>query len=559
MSASLNSLLPVIAEGAAAIENAFLSAGQGLSQGLDAFRSLTDCLKGLGTELDTGGMALAATGLSRMTASLRDVGERLPVDSKVLGSLLGTNKGLTRRFDDLIGDMRMMVVVSRSARLEAVASDEQRVSLETFSRTIDEQIGAVQRRIDQCAADHGKLTAMLERAARDHLAFDTGFGTRLASLASELDEALALMGRRRAAGLALMGDAVARARAISQAAGTALVSLQIGDNTRQRLEHVHYGLAQAHAMTAAESKTAGAATMALLCRLQDAQLRDTVASFEAEGASILRAFELLGRETADLVTAGRATSGQDGDALGSPLAQFKARLTDALDIVGACDASRSSVAGTIDALRAMFDELDATLATLMATSEELIIVAMNVGLKAGRLGARGRGLVSVAAELKRLSSQISNHTERLLDAFGAVRRDAEHFGPAGLKMHGGSPSLASETRAILAEIARGDAQLGDILASVDRTGRDFDVTVAGAARAFEATVADTIRLTAVADEIGEIGGTTGIDGDTPLSAAKAVDDLMLPLYSMTQERDIHATIVGTRQTETGDSFEDWAA
>lgn len=556
MPAPLTTLLPVIAEGAAAIEAVFLSAGTELGRCLDGFRTLTDDLKGLAAELDAGGMAEASAGLSRMTEGLRDVGGRLPADSRVLASLLGTNKGLGRRFDDLIDDMRMMVVVSRAARLEAVASDDQRTSLDAFSRTIDEQIGAAQSHLDASAADHARLTVVLDRAARDHFAFDTGFGTRLAGLATELDEALALMGRRRNAGLALMGEAATRARAITQAAGVALVSLQIGDNTRQRLEHVHFGLDRAAAIVPEEG---GDATVALLCRLQEAQLRDAVASFEAEGASILKAFARLGRETDGLVTAGQATCGRAGEGEASSMAAFKARMTDGLDLVVACDASRRGVGGAIGALRAMLDTLGVTLAALMETSGELIIVAMNVGLKAGRLGTRGRGLVSVAAELKRLSGQISSHTEGLLAAFEAVRRDAEHFGPPGAASTGGPVSLADEAHAILAGIDRGDARLATVLGAVDRTVREFDATVRGATQAFAAAIADTARLTEVADQVGSLADRGPFDADAVASAARDVDDLALPLYTMAQERDIHAAIVGAAPTADGREPEHWAA
>ena len=145
--------VPVIADSTAAIESAFLSAGQGLSLGLSAIRSLTDGLGALAADLDGGGTAAASRDLGRLSQTLRVIGERLPADGATLTDLLAENKGMGLRFDDLIDDMRMMVVVSRSARLEAVTSAEQRASLEAFSHTIDRQIGEVQRKITACSAE----------------------------------------------------------------------------------------------------------------------------------------------------------------------------------------------------------------------------------------------------------------------------------------------------------------------------------------------------------------------------------------------------------------------
>ena len=557
MSATPRTVLPVIAEGTAAIESAFLSAGQGLSSGLAAFRSLTDGLAALGAEFDGGSTASAALSLGRMSRRLRRIAERLPAEGLELGELLDGNRGLRRKFDDLVGDMRMMVIVSRSARLEAVVSDEQRVSLEAFSRTIDDQIGDVQRRIDRFAADHGQLTALLERDARAHLAFDERFRDRLVALAAALDEALAEIGERRDAGLAFTGDAAAKARGIAQSAGLALVSLQVGDNTRQRLEHVTHALERADALLAGGGGDAAtAATADLLCRLQAAQLRDSVATFAGEASCILDTFALLGREAGGLAAAGRTTYGHADAGAGSFMAAFRARFADAMDIVAACEANRTAVEHAIGELRHMLEALGATLTTLDAASEGLVIVAMNVGLKAARLGSRGRGLVTVAGELKRLASEISLHAVSLLSTFQTVHRHADHFGPGMGDPPETAPSLAAEATAVLDALALGDARIAEVLAAVDRTARDFDATVGSAARAFEEAVAETGRLTAVADHIGRRTGPADANDAARASAVQAVDALLLPLYSMAQERDIHAAVVGSAAAA---SVAAWAA
>ena len=561
MSDSLRPVLPIIAEGTAAIESAFLSAGKGLSLGLAAFKSLTDNLAALGAELDGGSTASASLSLGRMSITLRDIAARLPADGQVLGELLVGNQGMRRKFDDLISDMRMMVIVSRSARLEAVVSDEQRMSLEEFSRTIDHQIGDVQRRIDVCATEHGKLTALLERDARAHFAFDVRFRDKLAALAAELDGALALMGRQRDAGLAFTGDAAARARGISQAAGLALVSLQIGDNTRQRLEHVLFALERADAAeTGAEGGAAQAAIADLFRRVAEAQLGDTVATFAEEASRILDTFGLLGREATSLVAAGRATYGHAAEGTGSLMAEFRARFADAMDIVAACEVNRKGVEHAIGELRLMLDALGDTLKTLDQTSEDLVIVAVNVGLKAARLGSKGRGLVTVAGELKRLAGQISLHAVSLLSTFQAVHRNADHFGHGVGDASAGSTSLEAEAASILDALAQGDARIDDVLGIVDRTGRDFDATVAGAARAFEKVCDDTVRLTDAADRIGRsVDDASNLDDAALAAAIQVVDDLLLPLYSMAQEREIHAAIVGTPIEAEDQAYEDWAA
>lgn len=542
MTSNIRPLLPMIAEGTAAIESAFLSAGEGLGQGLAAFKSLSETLNALGTELASGSTASASVKLGRMSRTLRRIGERLPVDGQVLTELLGGNHAMRRKFDDLLGDMRMMVIVSRSARLEAAASGYQRFSLDEFSLTIDEQIGDVQRRIDACAGEHAKLTALLEQAARAHLAFEAGFGGRLVELAADLEEALGVIGHRRDAGLAFMEEAAGRTRHIGQATGLALVSLQIGDNTRQRLEHITSGLEHADAIFDAGDGDADAATVDLLCRLQDAQLRDTAATFDDEASSILNAFSVLGREAAMLVSSGQATYGRDPAGTASFMTGFKARFETAMDLVKACEATRRAVEQAIGALRAMLDALDETLTRLGQTGQDLLILAVNVGLKAARLGSDGRGLVTVAAELKRLAGQISLQTDTLLTLFRPVRQGSDHFGQAR-DDEDGPAGLEAEAASTLDEITRADTGIAELLAQVERTGSTFDATLAKASRAFEGVMGDMVRLCAVADRLGAETALPSPDATALVRAAERVNELLLPLYTMAQERDVHAAVV----------------
>ena len=313
----------------------------------------------------------------------------------------------------------------------------------------------------------------------------------------------------------------------------------MGDTTRQRLEHVLFALerAESAARGGEDDGTAG-----LLCRLQDAQLRDTVATFLGEGAQIVDAFAALREQAAGLVAAGRATYGQGAEGPGAFMASFRARFDTALDLVGACDASRGVVERATAGLGAMLGSLDETLQTLSRTSEELVIVAVNVGLKAARLGSEGRGLVTVAGELKRLSGQLALAAEGLLATFEAVRREAGHFAAAadGEDEPRDAPSLAGEAAAILGALTRGDAATDDVLATVERTGRDFDATMGAVTRDLEAVLGDAARLAAAADRIA----AACPDTPAPAAAAMAVDALMLPLYSMAQERDVHAAVVG---------------
>ena len=534
MSDPISGVLPPIDRSTAAIESAFLGAGEGLSRGLAAFGALNDGLVALGAELGSGASATASASLDRLSRSIAAIAERLPADAEVLSQLVESNGAITARFASLTDSMRMITIISRSARIEAVAFDDDRLGLDSFTRAISQQISDVQRDIHGCAAEHAKLTALLGDAAQTQAAFEAAFGGKLLALAGELGDASGVIRRRREEGSALMRDVAARSVRISRAAGSALVSLQVGDATRQRLEHI------AQAVKAASGDTVGRAASAAFCRLGAAQLRDTAVCLDGEAAGILQSLGVVSDETRELVAVGTATYGRGSDGSESFMTEFRSRFALAMDLVQTCEATRQTVERSIAELRSMLEALSGTISTLGATSRELVLVGMNVGLKAARLGSEGRSLVVVAEELKRLAGDISAHAHELLPVFERVQQLSHHFDQDGGDASG---RLDREFQLIVDDLDRGDAKVADQLRSLAGTGRDFAARLAEARRAFE----EVAGMRRVLDEAaGQLQLTAEraapAAADLP-EAAERVDALMMPLYTMAREREVHAAAV----------------
>jgi hypothetical protein len=530
----------IVSQAAADMEEAFVSATDGLSTGMTAIGKLGESLRALTEELDGGPAARASHDVGRLSTALRALAGRLPLDGKILADLLAENGSMARKFDDLTGELRMMVVVSRSARLEAIGSEEQRNGLDTFSRAIDGEIGGIKQKVDACASEHATLTTLLQRAAGAHLSLEAGFHEQIEELADSLDDAAVAIATRREAGSRCVETAAERGHAVALAAASAFVSLQVGDATRQRLEHVSCALA--HAAATEEADPDGEAISDLLRRVGQAQLRDTVSALDQEGDEILRTFARLAQEAASLARAGRSAYGGPSAGTASFLQDLRTRLGAAGDIVSSCDATRSAVALAVSELQGALHVLDDALTSLRGTCADLVTVAMNVGLRAVRLGPRGRGLVVVAGELERLAERISTHAEALLDAFGSVRGIAGRFEEVG----GGeaaSASLDDEIGAILDGLSSADDRMTAILETVGRTGRDLDATVEGATRALATVVADAAKLVAAADRLGPVAGASSVEGPARSAVVQAADEFMSPLYSTAREREVHAETV----------------
>ncbi len=86
------------------------------------------------------------------------------------------------------------------------------------------------------------------------------------------------------------------------AVGSAIISLQAGDSTRQRLEHVCHGLglAPAAAPSLVPEPVPGDGVMRAICRLQAAQLRDAQREFGGDIGQIVGALTAILRDAAAL-------------------------------------------------------------------------------------------------------------------------------------------------------------------------------------------------------------------------------------------------------------------
>ncbi len=105
---------------------------------------------------------------------------------------------------------------------------------------------------------------------------------------------------------------------IATAVGRSIVSLQAGDSTRQRLEHVGRGLRMAVGAKAGLSPAptdeidAVALAAPLICRLQAAQLRDALSEFDADVSEIARSFTTLTSAASGVVDQGGALLSRAG-------------------------------------------------------------------------------------------------------------------------------------------------------------------------------------------------------------------------------------------------------
>ena len=547
---ALPQILEPICRSAAAIEGAFLRAGAGLGRGLEAFEQLNVSMTGLARELDSGSIGTAAVSLDGLCHDLRAIGAQLPDDVTTLEALVGESEAITARLERLLDHIRMVTVISRTARIEAIVFDGGTFGVQDFAHQITTMAGRIREDVEACVRTHSQMIDLLKGALQSQTDLDRQYRDKLATLVAQIGEAFSAIRQRSERSSAYVRDVTTRSGHIAEATGSALMSLQSGDSLRQRLDHVRDGVERIVALSGGDPgadptipEDAQDSTVVVLCRLQDAHITDAVSILEVEAGSVHRALRALTDDVKELIGSSVGVFGDPGDREESFLHSFRTRMTHATDLVERCEAARSSMATVTTDLRDMLADFDRRIAGLNEITSSIVIVGMNASLKATRLGPAGRSLVVVSEELRRLALAIAHDSEELLALFRRVRDRATDVGRLAAPRASDATSIDDCVLSIVRDLDVGSQRLDECLSVLHAEGLRFDAELGRATSEFSDAVSMNRALLDVADVLRKAARAIPhprLDAQRGATFATAI---MERCYTMAREREIHAGVV----------------
>ena len=127
-------------------------------------------------------------------------------------------------------------------KIEAAPLSQSADDLAAFAEGLQELSEHARRALDEYQATHGKLEALLRSSSEAQDEFQHSHRADLATISSEIAESLGAVADLRRRTLAALRDIGALSRRVGEQIGQCVVALQIGDSTRQRVEHVHAAL-----------------------------------------------------------------------------------------------------------------------------------------------------------------------------------------------------------------------------------------------------------------------------------------------------------------------------
>lgn len=521
-----------LAQARGVIEGKFLDLGKVLETSVEVVGGLIGGIDDLAKVLDEGAVEQATANLTHAAAQLNGLSEGRGDHRAGFQSVAEATLKLGAHIEAMQQALRYLHVFAVNIKVTAGGVPGASVVFADFA---EEVLAAIAEGRSELAEFHRELDALRGQVS-DALALEAELDRRCAELLPATPQRLAADAatladhhRKVAATTAEVG---AIARSLQGKVGGALCSLQIGDTTRQRAEHVEDGLAMAAAARA--DRGLGEAGEATIRAMLAAQLDDTAEIFNRDMdkmAASLAGVAADAREVLRLRAVTRGGQGGKGDQGGGVLARLEASLADTMSLVRDLESAEASAQGLRRSAEETAAGLGRRINSIRRIRANINQMALNAHLKCVRLGDPGRPLSVIAVELRVSADDLGDRAGQAEQILARLSQASVADAPAGAL---GTAAVGELLDAAVAPIRAAETKAGaDLAALAERSeGMIAQLRQATDRLDFHGAVSDVMSRVA-----SEIAAVAPPPADDPVFAEVMAE--IARLYTMARERQVH--------------------
>lgn len=520
-----------------AIEGRFLEVGEVLSQVVDGTSALITALDRMREGLEGQEVAKATRQLGQASDQLRELPQALHERRDRLGGLVRAGDALTACIEDMRQHLAYLRVFSVNIKITSGGILAAGPEFAIFAQEICDCIELGRTQLDTFRADLSGMDGAL-RAALGH---EDELRRRCDGLLPAVPDALVGQTAAIADHQAKIAQITARVgelvRDIRKKIGGALAALQIGDITRQRIEHVQHGLALLETAGRALPAEARERLNAFVHRLLAAQLNATIDDFHRDVSRIgLNVGAIAGDASEILRLRDHAQGGSEKD--GSFLRGLESSVGEAFALVDDIDAGARQAETVSRSAASSARDLVAQIEAIQNMRADVQMMALNTTLKCARIGETGKPLGVIAVELRAHAGHLETSAARTLTALQSLSSSADDQPQAAAQ--DGAATAARALREAVERIRKtGDAVEGDLVDAARQGSDVVDMLRRAAARFdFQRQVGD--HLDQAAAELESLSGDVAVDDLGPALSPLLAD--LARAYTMAQEREVHAAL-----------------
>lgn len=546
------------------VETRFLEAGDVLSRAVEGVGSLIAGLDAIRANLDAETVTTTTGELAQAAQTLKSLPYSLGARRDRVGELVKFSDGLAGRIAEMRQHLAYLRVFAINIKITSGGIAAAGPEFAIFAQEIYDCIEMGGAQLDALNTD----LMGLDNTLRGALAHEQDLARHCAELLPAVPDALTASAAAIAdhhARIASVAVSVATlARDVQKKVGGGLAALQIGDITRQRIEHVQAGLKYLDEMPEISTLAAEprARAHAFVHRLLGAQLSAMAEDFEREVARINQSVVGMAADAMELLRLRDLASGQGPNQAGGAETNFLRNLEgnvgQALGLVGDMTAGEQAAEEVSRSAAVSARELTERIAGIQNIRADVQMMALNTTLKCARIGETGKPLGVIAVELRahaihleKSAAQTTSSLEGLFDAAEALGRSE-----TGRAEDGQAAAAASVLSGAVARIGKAGDGVDTALDAVARQGADVVELLRRAAQRSDLHKQIGSVLDTAANQLLDMAGDAEIPTDDIAPALHPLLAKLAKSYTMAQEREVHRAMTeGLAAVETATEVE----
>jgi hypothetical protein len=521
------------------IESHFVGAGEVLTKSIEGIDALTASLDNLVKALDSKSVAATTEDMRVAAEALLGLSDNHRARQDTIENLGRHRENLAKYVSDMRSSMAYMRAFTVNIKIVSSGIAEAGSTFESFAQEISDCVESGREQLAKVEEEIMALQSDLTGAVGQGAELSERMGKQLPVLHKELSESTTMMGEHYTRVSAVAGDVAGIARDIQQRVVRVLQALQVGDITRQRIEHVQAGIKYivSHAGGNDGDDRFTAIGYALLSR----QLNATIEDFHREVAEIERAMADMAAHSRELLKLRDMATGTAGDKSEGFLNDLGIRIEQALVLVNEIEAADSSALKTGRETAAAAGHLGTRITAIQSLKNDVQYMALNTTIKCAQIGEAARPLSVIAIELRDKGRHLEEAAAGSLSALDELTHAADALATAGKGQARLSATEALEVAAKLIRDARNrtESEIANLVSNGEAVLGVLDQS--SARLAFRAEIGDTLET--VASELTVLGSVAAHSTDGIEDRIEAMLDEFHSHYTMAHERQMHDAFV----------------
>jgi hypothetical protein len=544
-----------IAPSRALSEETFLTAGRDLEQAVTVLRHLTGSFAALLTDLEGEDVELATRDIGQAASTIATFSGAFDEESRTLQALTAVTADIHHRVQRMVQAVKAADALGVNAKIEARHLSEISLDFKGFADEIDRSLKRAQSNLSRLRDEVSAMLEHLHDANREERAFGDQYAETLKIIPRRLAASMDTLGARHDQAVASAGAVADCSERIARRISEAVMALQIGDITRQRIEHVEEAIGLLETIEGgaddwqALDQAARDGLLALGYRLQSDQLAATAEELQREAGRILASLGEIRDSTAEITGLGVDTYGGSDVSQGTFLAELEGDLEQARALLQGFVTARARADGIVGTVGEAANRLLDQIGEIRSLEVDIRITGLNASFKCRRVGDAGLPLSIIAQELRACALSTAEEADGIVTSLDAMKRHLATLSESRRSER--ASEIATVSNALTASVGRIGGAGRDLATALGGLKTDSG-RVTGFLRDASGRLSADTRITAAlrqasADMAAMAAARLAAPplNDAAFEAARArLLERFAASYTMAQERDVHASITG---------------